>query len=81
MTSENSDLRKQSTNVAYRFLGGAALGTFMVLVPYFLTSRELNLLDVGAALLLIASCGLLSSLWGKKFIEALMRSLESSGLY
>ena len=81
MTSEDSDLKKQSTDVAYRFLGGAVLGAFMVLIPYFLTSRELNLLDVGAALLLISSCGLLSSLWGKKFIEALMRSLESSGLY
>jgi DNA polymerase sigma len=81
MTSETSDLKKQSTNVAYRFLGGAALGAFMVIIPYLLTSRELNLPHVGAALLLIASCGLLSSLWGKKFIEALMRSLESSGLY
>ncbi|MBD2038637.1 hypothetical protein H6F76_27160 [Leptolyngbya sp. FACHB-321] len=81
MTSEDSKLQKQSTNVAYRFLGGAALGTFMVLIPYLLTFRELNLSHAGAALVLIASCGLLSSLWGKKFIEALMRLLESSGLY
>jgi hypothetical protein len=82
MASEETDLKKDSAaNVVYRFLGGAALGTFMVVIPYLLSKRELNLLNIGIATLLVVSCGLLSSLWGKRFIAALIRSLESSGLY
>ncbi len=82
MASEDIELDKHSAaNVVYRFLGGAALGTFMVLIPYLLSSIELNLLNIGIAILLVVSCGLLSTLFGNKFIEALIRSLESSSLY
>ena len=82
MASDETDQKKLSTdNAVYRFLGGAALGTFMVVIPYLLSSIELNLLNIGIATLLVVSCGLLSSLFGKRFIAALIRSLESSGLY
>jgi hypothetical protein len=82
MASDETDQKKLSTdNAVYRFLGGAALGTFMVVIPYLLSSIELNLLNIVIATLLVVSCGLLSSLFGKRFIAALIRSLESSGLY
>ncbi len=82
MASEDIELEKHSAaNVVYRFVGGAALGTFMVLIPYLLSSIELNLLNIGIAILLVVSCGLLSILFGNKFIAALIRSLESSSLY
>ena len=82
MASEDIELEKPSAaNVVYRFFGGAVLGTFMVLIPYLLSSRELNLLNIGIAILLVVSCGLLSTLFGKHFIKALIRLLESSGLY
>ena len=82
MASDETDQKKLSAdNAVYRFLGGAALGTFMVVIPYLLSSIEFNLLNIGIATLLVVSCGLLSSLFGKRFIAALIRSLESSGLY
>ena len=82
MASEDIELGKHSAaNVVYRFLGGAALGTFMVFIPYLFSSIELNLLNIGIAILLVVSCGLLSTLFGNKFIKALIRSLESSSLY
>jgi hypothetical protein len=82
MASDETDQKKLSAdNAVYRFLGGAALGTFMVVIPYLLSSIELNLLNIVIATLLVVSCGLLSSLFGKRFIAALIRSLESSGLY
>lgn len=82
MASEDIELEKHSaTNIVYRFLGGAALGTFMVSIPYLLSSIELNLFNIGIAILLIVLCGLLSTLLGNKFIEVLIRLLESSGLY
>jgi hypothetical protein len=82
MASEQTDQKMPSAdNAVYRFLRGAALGTFMVVIPYLLSSIELNLQNIGIATLLVVSCGLLSSLFGKRFIAALIRSLESSGLY
>lgn len=82
MASEETDLKQHSiANVIYRFLGGAALGVFMVLIPFLLSSVELNWLTVGVASLLVALCGVLASLFGTRFINALVRSLESSGLY
>lgn len=82
MASEDTDLKQHSAaNFVYRFLGGSALGLFMVIIPFLLSSVELNLLTIGAASLLVVSCGLLSSLLGTRFINALIRSLESSGLY
>ena len=82
MASEDIELEKHSAaNVVYRFLVGAALGTFMVIIPYLLSFIELNLLNIGIATLVVVLCGLLSILWGKKFIKALIRSLEASGLY
>lgn len=71
MASEQTDQKKPSAdNVVYRFLGGAALGTFMVVIPYLLSSIELNLQNIGIATLLVVSYGLLSSLFGKRFIAA-----------
>jgi hypothetical protein len=82
MATEDIDLKHHSAaNFAYRFLGGSALGIFMVLIPFLLSSVELNLINIGVASLLVVSCGVLSSLFGTRFINALIRSLESSGLY
>ncbi|MBW4425405.1 MAG: hypothetical protein KME50_13395 [Nostoc desertorum CM1-VF14] len=82
MTSEDSDLKLRfSAKVTHRFLGGAALGAFMVIIPIsYGSSIDLNLVQVGIASLLIISCGLLASVWGEKFIDAVMQVLNSSAL-
>lgn len=81
MTSEDTNLKQG--NVAkfiYRFLGGAVLGAFVVSIPIFYgSSIDLNLVQLGIASLLIISSGLLSSLWGEKFIEAVTAVLNSFG--
>ncbi|MCM0594182.1 MAG: hypothetical protein HEQ35_04905 [Gloeotrichia echinulata IR180] len=79
MTSENTDLKLRSrAKLIYRFLGGAALGAFVVSIPIsYGSSIDLNLVQVGIASLLIISCGLLSSIWGEKFIDAVTRVLNS----
>lgn len=79
MASEDTELKqRQSTKVIYRFLGGAALGALMVSIPISYGSlTDLNLVQVGVASLLVLSTGLLSSMWGEKFIAALTQVLDS----
>jgi hypothetical protein len=79
MTSEDTNLKQGSgAKVIYRFLGGAALGAFVVIIPIsYGSSIDLNLVQIGIAFSLIISCGLLSSVWGDKFIDAVTRVLNS----
>ena len=64
----------------YRFLGGTALGSFIVLIPIsYGWPIDLTPVQIGIALVLAISCGVFSSLWGEKFIDAVMRTLNSFG--
>ncbi|MBE9053599.1 hypothetical protein IQ243_24980 [Nostocales cyanobacterium LEGE 11386] len=82
MTSDNTDSKQRSfTKVIYRFLGGAALGTLVVLIPItYGTFNDWGLVQAGVALLLVILCGLLSIIWGEKFIDVVMQTLNSTGL-
>ncbi len=79
MASRDTNPQQRSvTKVIYRFIGGAALGAFIVIIPIsYGASTDLNLIQVGVASLLVISCGLLSSVWGEKFIDTVMRVLNS----
>ncbi|MFM2062631.1 MAG: hypothetical protein RLZZ507_2301 [Cyanobacteriota bacterium] len=81
MTSENTDIKQRSTaKVIYRFLGGTAFGVLVVTIPISLSSiDDLNLFHLVIALFLILLSGLLSSIWGEKFIDAITRVLNSFG--
>jgi len=82
MTSDNTDSKQRSfTKAIYRFLGGAAVGTLVVLVPItYGTFNDLKLVQAGVASLLIVLCGLLSVVWGEKFIDVVIRTLNGTGL-
>lgn len=81
MTSKDTDSKQASvTKVIYRFLGGAALGAFLVAIPILYgSSIDLSLVQVGIASVLVISCGLLSSIWGEKFVDMVMRMLDGTG--
>lgn len=79
MASENSD-RKHLTAIQaiYRFLGGAATGALIVSIPLTAGfSTDLSWMQISIAALLVLSCGVLASLWGEKFIDAVMVALNS----
>jgi ABC-type bacteriocin/lantibiotic exporter with double-glycine peptidase domain len=82
MTSDNTDSKQRSfLKVIYRFLGGATVGTLVLLIPVtYGTFNDLGLVQAGVALLLVILCGLLSIVWGEKFIDVVMRMLNSTGL-
>jgi uncharacterized membrane protein len=79
MTSKETNPKQLSvTKVIYRFLGGAALGAFVVIIPIsYGSSVDLNLIQVTVISFIIISCGLLSSIWGEKFIDTVMQMLNS----
>jgi hypothetical protein len=81
MTSEDTDSKQASvTKVIYRFLGGAALGAFVVAIPILYgSSIDLSLVQLGIASVIVISCGLLSSVWGEKFVDIVMRALDETG--
>lgn len=81
MTSEDNDLEQRSASkTAYLFLGGITTGAFAMLILDSFFPVELNMLNVGIAIVVVMSCGLLSSIFGKSFINALMDVLGSSSL-
>lgn len=82
MTSDNTDSKQRLfTKAIYRFLGGATIGTLVVLIPItYGTFDDLGLVQAGVASLLIMLCGLLSIVWGKKFIDVVTRTLNDTGL-
>jgi hypothetical protein len=69
-----------TAKAVYYFAGGAAIGLFMISVPYWFSSIEMTPLHVGVAAGLVFLCGLLASIFGARFIEALAQALTSSGL-
>ncbi|MEA5581777.1 hypothetical protein VB620_10560 [Nodularia harveyana UHCC-0300] len=78
---ENGSKRVLTIKAIYKFIGGAALGIFVVSIPILYgSSTDVNLFQVSMASLLIIVCGLLSSIWGEKFINSVMNVLNSSGL-
>ena len=82
MNSDNTDSKQRSfLKFIYRFLGGAVVGTLLLLVPVtYGPFNDLGLVQVGIALLLVMLCGLLSIVWGEKFIAVVMQMLSSTGL-
>lgn len=69
-----------SAKPIYRFLGGTALGTFIVLIPIsYSWPIDLTPVQIGLASMLAISCGVSASLWGEKFIDAVMQTLNSFG--
>lgn len=82
MTSDNTDSKQRSfTKVIYRFLGGAVLGVLVVLIPItYGTFNNWSSGQVGIASFLVILCGLLSIVWGEKFIDMVMRMLNATGL-
>ena len=80
MTSEEINLKQHSsTKVIYRFLGGAALGALVVMIPISYGSpTALSLVQVTIASVVVLTCGVLSSLWSKTFIDAVLQLLNAS---
>jgi hypothetical protein len=78
MDSKDTPTEQRSAmNIFYRFLGGAAIGALLVIIPTSYGSFDIGPVQIGFASLMVISCGLLGSVLGKKFIDAMLQALES----
>ena len=82
MTSDNTDSNQHSpTKNIYPFFGGAVFGIIILIIPAtYGQFNDFGLVQLGFGFVLIISCGLLSILWGEKFIDTVTRILNSTGL-
>jgi hypothetical protein len=78
---ETGSKQRLTPKGVYRFLGGAALGTFVIAVPFsYGSSFHLNLVQIAIASGWIIGCGLLTSVWGEKFIDMVARMLNGTNI-
>ncbi len=82
MTFNDTDSKQLSLiKVISRFLSGAMVGVLILLIPVtYIKSNNFEIAQLAVGLVLIIFCGLLSILWGKKFIETVTQMLNNTGL-
>ena len=81
MSAKNLDDRLSfSSKKIYAFVAGAAVGGFMLTIPYWFSAIESSPLHIGISILLVLTCGILAGLLGEKFIQSLAQAMSDSGL-
>ncbi|NEZ57997.1 hypothetical protein [Adonisia turfae] len=75
-TEKNSEPRTL-TDFAYQFLLGALLGFVVSLLPLAVIRPALTTGNITAVVIIVALCGVLSALFGKRFLKPMMNFLES----
>lgn len=82
MESDNLDLNPRTpVKIAVQFLLGAACGLALVIafMRYsWVFSAGINTIQIFVSVLFVASCGILSAMWGAKALAWLSKMLESS---
>lgn len=67
-----------------KFLGGAALGGFFILVPLLYADihslSQLTPLQLGLSLFVVVTCGTLTVKLGERFFDAVMKGLGNTGV-
>lgn len=81
----SSERNKNWVNAGYvKFLGGALLGGFLVLVPLLYADihslAQLTTLQLSLSLLVVLICGILTVKLGERFFDAVMTGLGNTGL-
>ncbi|MBT9314278.1 hypothetical protein [Leptothoe spongobia] len=76
---------KNWVNSVYtKFLGGAVLGSFFVLLPLLYSDihslGQLTYLQLGLGLLIVLTCGIFTAKLGEQFFDAVMKGFGNSGL-
>ncbi|MBL1209257.1 hypothetical protein [Geminocystis sp. GBBB08] len=80
MNFKNKNLQEVSfKKIIFLFFGGFTIVSFAIVIVYSFSAVELNLINGGFALFITILSGLLSSIFGKRFIDAFVNTLEFSG--
>ncbi|EKU98426.1 hypothetical protein Lepto7375DRAFT_7711 [Leptolyngbya sp. PCC 7375] len=75
--NEKSSEPRTLADFAYQFLLGALLGFVASLLPLAVVRPDLTTWNITAVVIIVALCGALSALFGKRFLKPMMNFLES----
>jgi hypothetical protein len=65
--------------MALRCLGGTAMGALIVSVPFLAGHPfQLGLVQLSFAVLIVTTSGVMSCLWGDRFLDAVSRALDAT---
>lgn len=73
--------RQPLSRIAFRFVGGTAMGSLIVSVPFSAGyAFQLSTVQLAVAAMVVLSAGVMSSLWGERFLEAISKALDSTAV-
>jgi len=72
-------VKKTLSGTALRFAGGAGMSALITAVPFSAGySSQLSIFQISLAGFLVVISGVMSCLWGDKFLDAVSKSLDST---
>lgn len=72
-------MKKTFSGMALRFAGGAGMGALITTVPFSAGyTSHLSVIQISLAGFLVVTSGVLSCLWGDKFLDIVSKALEST---
>lgn len=75
--NDKSSESRTLADFAYHFLLGALLGFVVSLFPLAVVRPDLTTWNIAAVASIVTLCGMLSTLFGKRFLKPLINFLES----
>ena len=69
------------SGLALRFAGGAGMGALVVAIPFSAGyTSQLSPFQISLAVLVVVTSGVLSSLWGDRFLDSVSKALNSTSV-
>ena len=78
MEYENNNSNRQTlSSMLYQFAVGALLGVAFICIPLAISVPGMAVWNIAASVTIVLLCSVLSALFGRKILSALMSVLES----
>ena len=72
-------VKKTLSGMALRFIGGAGMGALITAVPFSAGySSKLSIFQISLVGFVVAISGVMSCLWGDKFLDTVSKALDST---
>jgi hypothetical protein len=73
--------KKTRSALALRFAAGAGMGALIVAVPFSAgDASNLSIVQVSVAGILVVTSGVLSCVWGDRFLDSVSKALDSTSV-
>ena len=73
--------KKTLASIALRFAGGAGMGALITAVPFSAGyTSQLSISQISLAGIVIVTSGVMSCLWGDRFLDTVSKALDSTSV-